>query len=219
MGAARGSAFIDMLGAAQERRPPHPEILLWSAASLHPPESQTSECSDLLSRSRATFLIVAQRQPGKLVSTTPSITTAGHAMRIHRGPGTNLAGFPPSQSHPHRHTQNPSGWGEPNARSTAQHADERKTRRPSQGQKAVPTKPPDGTSFGPHPGCGPKQVPTRPPEGTSFGPHPHESFRAPKNMTRSFQNGYPEGFRHSQRCATPRRRAIRRPMSGSLCLE
>ena len=54
------------LEAAQSRRPPLPEIVLWIAASRSPSESQTSECSDLLSRSRATFLIVAQRQPGKL---------------------------------------------------------------------------------------------------------------------------------------------------------
>ena len=54
------------LRAARSRRPPLPEILLWTTTSLHPSESQTSECSDLLSRSRATCLIVAQRQPGKL---------------------------------------------------------------------------------------------------------------------------------------------------------
>ena len=55
------------LEAAQSRRPPLPEIVLWIAASRSPSESQTSECSDLLSRSRATFVIVAQRQPGKLL--------------------------------------------------------------------------------------------------------------------------------------------------------
>ena len=55
-----------LLGTARKRRFPLPEILLWTTASLHPSESQTSECSDLLSRSRATFVIVAQRQPGKL---------------------------------------------------------------------------------------------------------------------------------------------------------
>ena len=55
------------LRAARSRRPPLPEILLWTTTSLHPSESQTSECSDLLSRSRATCLIVAQRQPGKLL--------------------------------------------------------------------------------------------------------------------------------------------------------
>ena len=55
-----------LLGTARKRRPPLPEILLWTTASRHPSESQTSECSDLLSRSRATFVIVAQRQPGKL---------------------------------------------------------------------------------------------------------------------------------------------------------
>ena len=55
-----------MLEVARSRRPPLPEIVLWIAASRSPSESQTSECSDLLSRSRATFVIVAQRQPGKL---------------------------------------------------------------------------------------------------------------------------------------------------------
>ena len=58
----------EILRAARSRRLPLPEIVLWSTASQHPSESQTSECSDLLSRSRATCLIVAQRQPGKLIS-------------------------------------------------------------------------------------------------------------------------------------------------------
>ena len=58
----------DLLRMARSRRPPLPEIVLWTTTSLHPSESQTSECSDLLSRSRATFVIVAQRQPGKLLS-------------------------------------------------------------------------------------------------------------------------------------------------------
>ena len=60
--------LILLLGAARKRQLPLPEILLWTTASRHPSESQTSECSDLLSRSRATFVIVAQRQPGKLRS-------------------------------------------------------------------------------------------------------------------------------------------------------
>ena len=58
--------FIDKLEAAQERRPPRPEIVLCSAASLRASESQTPECSDLLSRSRCPFLSEHQRQPGKL---------------------------------------------------------------------------------------------------------------------------------------------------------
>ena len=62
----RNQLLEEMLRAARSRRPSLPEIVLWSTASQHPSESQTSECSDLLSRSRATFLIVAQRQPGKL---------------------------------------------------------------------------------------------------------------------------------------------------------
>ena len=57
----------EMLRAARSRRPPLPEIVLWSTTLLHPSESQTSECSDLLSRSRAACLIAAQRQPGKLI--------------------------------------------------------------------------------------------------------------------------------------------------------
>ena len=63
-------SFEVLLRAARSRRPPLPEILLWTTTSLHPSESQTSECSDLLSRSRATCLIVAQRQPGKLMDQT-----------------------------------------------------------------------------------------------------------------------------------------------------
>ena len=63
-----GSLFEELLGAARSRRLSLPEIVLWTTAVLHPSESQTSECSDLLSRSRATFLIVAQRQPGKLIN-------------------------------------------------------------------------------------------------------------------------------------------------------
>ena len=58
--------ICELLEAARSRRLPLPEIVLWIAASRSPSESQTSECSDLLSRSRATFVIVAQRQPGKL---------------------------------------------------------------------------------------------------------------------------------------------------------
>ena len=58
----------EWLRVARSRRPPLKEIVLWTTTSLHPSESQTSECSDLLSRSRATCLIVAQRQPGKLTN-------------------------------------------------------------------------------------------------------------------------------------------------------
>ena len=63
--------MIRLLGTARVRRFPLPEIVLWTTASQHPSESQTSECSDLLSRSRATFVIAAQRQPGKLLQRTP----------------------------------------------------------------------------------------------------------------------------------------------------
>ena len=58
----------EWLRVARSRRPPLKEIVLWTTTSLHPSESQTSECSDLLSRSRAICLIMAQRQPGKLMS-------------------------------------------------------------------------------------------------------------------------------------------------------
>ena len=51
----------ELLRVARSRRPPLKEIVPWTTTSLHPSESQTSECSDLLSRSRATCLIVAQR--------------------------------------------------------------------------------------------------------------------------------------------------------------
>ena len=60
----------DALEEARARRPPLPEIVLWTTALQYPSESQTPECSDLLSRSRATFVIMAQRQPGKLVWTS-----------------------------------------------------------------------------------------------------------------------------------------------------
>ena len=62
------NVVLILLEAARSRRPPLPEIVLWIAASRSPSESQTSECSDLLSRSRATLVIMAQRQPGKLLS-------------------------------------------------------------------------------------------------------------------------------------------------------
>ena len=76
----------EMLRAARSRRPSLPEIVLWSTASQHPSESQTSECSDLLSRSRATCLIVAQRQPGKLTDQS----SLKHARRSpENGTGTN----------------------------------------------------------------------------------------------------------------------------------
>ena len=65
-GAPARGLIENLLEAARSRRLPLPEIVLWIAASRSPSESQTSECSDLLSRSRATFVIVAQRQPGKL---------------------------------------------------------------------------------------------------------------------------------------------------------
>ena len=45
--------------------PPCPEIVLWSPLR-DPAASQTSECRELLSRARASFVILAQRQPGKL---------------------------------------------------------------------------------------------------------------------------------------------------------
>ena len=90
--------FEEMLGAARSRRLPLPEIVLWSTASQHPSESQTSECSDLLSRSRATCLIVAQRQPGKLTMQRPpnrqcqratTVTGAnGNPSQLHRAKGT-----------------------------------------------------------------------------------------------------------------------------------
>ena len=45
--------------------PPFPEIVLWSPLR-DPAASQTSECRELLSRARASYVILAQRQPGKL---------------------------------------------------------------------------------------------------------------------------------------------------------
>ena len=82
-----------LLEAALSRRPPLPEIVLWIAASRSPSESQTSECSDLLSRSRVTFVIVTQRQPGKL----PSIVHAmqnGHSPEPRAGSRTLVVRHP-----------------------------------------------------------------------------------------------------------------------------
>ena len=56
----RAKIKLSRTTSCRERRGP---------TSRSPSESQTSECSDLLSRSRATFVIVAQRQPGKLLFT------------------------------------------------------------------------------------------------------------------------------------------------------
>ena len=93
-----GSACIHsiMLEVARSRRPPLPEIVLWIAASRSPSESQTSECSDLLSRSRATFVIVAQRQPGKL---HPLIATQSSKSPLEWTSGGSAIWIPTS---PHR---------------------------------------------------------------------------------------------------------------------
>ena len=81
----RSQIALVMLEVARSRRPPLPEIVLWIAASRSPSESQTPECSDLLSRSRATFVIVAQRQPGKLHH---QIWRAGNQIQFEQRAGT-----------------------------------------------------------------------------------------------------------------------------------
>ena len=72
--------FKILLEVARSRRPPLPEIVLWIAASRSPSESQTSECRDRLSRSRATFVIMAQGQPGKLTQMFHAIATRAHTI-------------------------------------------------------------------------------------------------------------------------------------------
>ncbi len=54
------------------------EILLWMTPSESPRALQTSECNELLDPTRASWLILAQRQPGKFIS---SLT--------HRAPGSH----------------------------------------------------------------------------------------------------------------------------------
>ena len=41
------------------------EITLWTTLEEHPRALQASECSELLDPTRANYMILAQRQPGK----------------------------------------------------------------------------------------------------------------------------------------------------------
>ena len=50
---------------------PLSEILLWMTPSEPPRALQASECSELLDPTRANYMILAQRQPGKF-STLPN---------------------------------------------------------------------------------------------------------------------------------------------------
>ena len=49
----------------RERELPQPEILLWTTPKEPPRALQASECRELLDPTRASCLILAQRQPGK----------------------------------------------------------------------------------------------------------------------------------------------------------
>ena len=51
----------------RERELPQPEILLWTTPKEPPRALQTSECNELLDPTRASCLILAQRQPGKFI--------------------------------------------------------------------------------------------------------------------------------------------------------
>ena len=51
----------------RERMYPSPEILLWVMREAPPRALQTSECNELLDPTRTSYLILVQRQPGKLL--------------------------------------------------------------------------------------------------------------------------------------------------------
>ena len=53
------------VGTRADAAMPLPEILLWTTPSEPPRALQASECSELLDPTRASCLILAQRQPGK----------------------------------------------------------------------------------------------------------------------------------------------------------
>ena len=65
-----------LLLAIARTQSPLPEILLWTTPSEPPRALQASECSELLDPTRASCLILAQRQPGKFIN-------AGRASRLH----------------------------------------------------------------------------------------------------------------------------------------
>ena len=73
------------------REKPWTEIMLWATPKGPPRALQASECRELLNPTRASCLILAQRQPGKL-------------LRAHSGHGTyslaDNAGGPWTQSQP-----------------------------------------------------------------------------------------------------------------------
>ena len=51
----------------RERELPQTEILLWTTPEGPPRALQASECNELLDPTRASCLILAQRQPGKFI--------------------------------------------------------------------------------------------------------------------------------------------------------
>ena len=60
----------------REREMPQSEILLWTTPEGPPRALQASECRELLDPTRASCLILAQRQPGKFIN-------SGRASRLH----------------------------------------------------------------------------------------------------------------------------------------
>ncbi len=54
---------------SRERGVPQTEIVLWTTPEEPPEALQASECGELLDFARASCLILAQRQPGKLLQT------------------------------------------------------------------------------------------------------------------------------------------------------
>ena len=57
-----------LIGQLRERVLPQTEILLWTTPKEPPRALQASECHELLDPTRASCLILAQRQPGKFSS-------------------------------------------------------------------------------------------------------------------------------------------------------
>ena len=59
-------SILDRYWKERVRNLPGPEILLWATHEAPPRALQTSECSELLNPTRTSYVILVQRQPGKL---------------------------------------------------------------------------------------------------------------------------------------------------------
>ena len=57
----------------RERELPQTEILLWTTSEMPPRALQTSERDELLDPTKASCLILAQRQPGKFERNRPDV--------------------------------------------------------------------------------------------------------------------------------------------------